>query len=36
MTCNRDKNSMKGKGVHLGIPLHVGLWGENLENDMQS
>ena len=27
MTCNRDKNSMKGKGVHSGIPLHVGLWG---------
>ena len=24
MTCNRDKNSMKGKGVHSGImPLHV-------------
>ena len=22
MTCNRDKNSMKGKGVHSGIPLH--------------
>ena len=35
MTCNRDKNSMKGKGVHSGIPLHVGLWGGNLENDMQ-
>ena len=28
MTCNRDKNSMKGKGVHSGTPLHVGLWGE--------
>ena len=28
MTCNRDKNSMKGKGVHSGIPLPVGLWGE--------
>ena len=27
MTCNRDKNSMKGKDVHSGIPLHVGLWG---------
>jgi len=27
MTCNRDKNSMKGKGVHSGILLHVGLWG---------
>ena len=26
MTCNRDKNSMKGKGVQLEIPLHVGLW----------
>ena len=26
MTCNRDKNSMKGKDVlplHGGIPLHV-------------
>ena len=28
MTCNRDKNSMKGKGVHSGIPLHVGFGGE--------
>ena len=28
MTCNRDKNSMKGKDMHSGIPLHVGLWGE--------
>ena len=36
MTCNRDKISMKGKGVHSGIPLHVELWGGNLENDMQS
>ena len=27
MISNRDKNSMKGKGVHSGIPLHVGLWG---------
>ena len=36
MTCNRDKNSMKGKGVHSGIPLHVGLWGGSLENDLQS
>ena len=27
MTCNRDKNAMKGKDVHSGIPLHVGLWG---------
>ena len=27
MTCNREKNSMKGKDVHSGIPLHVGLWG---------
>ena len=27
MICNRDKNSMKGKGVHSGIPLHVGLGG---------
>ena len=36
MTCKRDKNSMKGKGVHSGIPLHVGLWRRNLENDMQS
>ena len=31
MTCNRDKNSMKGKGVHSGIPLHVGFGGGNLE-----
>ena len=36
MTCNRDKNSMKGKGVHSGIPLRVRLWGGSLENDMQS
>ena len=28
MISNRDKNSMKGKGVHSGIPLHVGLGGE--------
>ena len=28
MTCNRDKNSMKGKDVHSGIPLHVRLCGE--------
>ena len=27
MTCNRKKNSMNGKDVHSGIPLHVGLWG---------
>jgi len=27
MTCNRDKNSMEGKDVHSGIPLHVGFWG---------
>ena len=36
MTCNRDKNSMKGKGVHSGIPLHVGLWGGNLRKVLQS
>ena len=30
MTCNREKNSMKGKDVHSGIPLHVGLWGEEV------
>ena len=36
MTCNRDKNSMKRKGVHSGIPLHVRLWRGSLENDMQS
>ena len=36
MISNRDKNSMKGKGVHSGIPLHVGLWGGRLENDLQS
>ena len=36
MTCSRDKNCMKGKGVHSGIPLHVGLWGGiSLENDLQ-
>ena len=28
MTCNRDKNSMKGRDLHGGIPLHVGLGGE--------
>ena len=27
MTCNRDKNAMKGKDVHSGLLLHVGLWG---------
>ena len=36
MTSNRDENSMKGKSVHSGIPLHVGLWGGSLENDLQS
>ena len=37
MTCNGDKNSMKGKGVHSGIPLHGGLWGGgSLRNDLQS
>ena len=36
MTCNRDKNSMKRKGVHSGIPLHVGLWEGNLRKDLQS
>ena len=27
MTCNRDKNSMKGKDLHRGLLLHVGFWG---------
>ena len=27
MTCNRDKNSVKGKDVHWGLPLHAELWG---------
>ena len=36
MTCNRDKNSVKGKDVHWGIPLHAELWGGSLENDLQS
>ena len=36
MTCNRDKNSLQAKDVHSGIPLHVGLWGGSLENDLQS
>ena len=27
MTCNRDKNSMQGKDVHWGLPLHAELWG---------
>ena len=37
MTCNRDKNSMKEEGyANGGIPLHVGLWGGVLENDLQS
>ena len=36
MTCNHDKNSMKEKGVHSGIPLHVGLWGGSLRKDLQS
>ena len=36
MTCNREKNSMNGKDVHSGIPLHVGLWGGSLRNDLQS
>ena len=30
MICNRDKNSMNGKDVHSGIPLHVGLWGREV------
>ena len=36
MTCNRDKNSMKEEAANGGIPLHVGLWGGILENDLQS
>ena len=28
MTCNRDKNSLKGKDLHSGIPLPVGLGGK--------
>ena len=36
MTCNREKNSMKGKDVHSGIPLHEGLWGGSLRKDLQS
>ena len=36
MTCNRDKNSMKEEAANGGIPLHVGLWGGSLENDLQS
>ena len=36
MTCNRDKNSMKEEAANGGIPLHVGLWGGGLENDLQS
>ena len=35
MTCNRDKNSVKRKDVHWGIPLYAELWGGNLENDLQ-
>ena len=27
MTCNRDKNSLKGKALHSGIQVHVGFWG---------
>ena len=27
MTCNREKNSMKGKDVHSGLLVHVGFWG---------
>ena len=27
MTCNRDKNSMKGRDLHRGLILHVGFWG---------
>ena len=30
MTCNGDKNSMKGKDVHRGIPLYAELWGGSL------
>ena len=30
MTCNRDE------AASGGIPLHVGLWGGSLENDLQS
>ena len=37
MTCNREKNSMKGKDVHSGLLVHVGFWGGgSLENDLQS
>ncbi len=37
MTCNRDKNSLKGKNLRCGLLLHVGfLGGGSLENDMQS
>ena len=36
MTSNRDKNSMKDEAANGGIPLHVGLWGGSLENDLQS
>ena len=27
MTCNRDKNPLKGKDLHSGLLLHVGFLG---------
>ena len=36
MTSHRDKNSIKGRDWHWGIPLHVGLWGGSLRKDLQS
>ena len=36
MTCNRDKNSMKGTDLHRGLILHVGFWGGSLRKDLRS
>ena len=36
MTCNRGKNSWKGKDLHCELILHVGVWGGSLEIDLQS
>ena len=36
MNWSRDKNSSEEKTVHREILLHVGLWGGNLNNELDS
>ena len=36
MNWSRDKNSSAEKGVNREILLHVGLWGGNLNNELES